>query len=584
MSSTTASRAVFASNNEQRPPKRSWLQWILMGPKFLFVHVTKHVGVGLVCAVAYFDPGNWGVDLQAGSEFGYHLLFVILLAGMFGIFLQVLCSRLGCVTGLDLASHVRLMYHDRPRNTQFWRWFVLYPLYALAEVAIISTDLAELLGSAIALCLLFPGLELWQGVLLTGLDVLLILALGDPLRGKPVKLFEWLIASMVLSVLVCIAVIIAKVQPVWSTAFEGYIPSKYIFQGDGLYTSVGILGATVMPHSLFLGSALATQDRVHHKETAKGNSKQIDLDDDKASTHTEGSGTRKSAISQWFADTKEEVLQQFRIPPPSKNSTDAVSHNARENNSQSFVKAHIYYGIVDVVSSLLGFALVINSMITILASAVFFYGNPGSSNGGPASLFDAYDLIKHLVGLPAAKLFAVALLAAGQSSSIIATVSGQAVAEGYIHWRVSPVIRRLMTRLLAIIPSTAVAVAVGKDGINTLLVASQVILSITLPFITFPLLYLTASKEVMRVRVEKPASSNNSTTITLPSSGYSGTYRGAITEAPRLNSNAPTLVEEGSNEEWEDFSNSIYSTALGMVIWLIIVAANFYVVVKLAVG
>ncbi|KAJ7687435.1 putative transporter of the NRAMP family [Mycena rosella] len=472
----------------------------------IVLHTKKHVGVGVVCAVAYFDPGNWGVDLQAGSQFGHRLLFVVLLAGLFAAFLQVLATRLGCVTGLDLASHCRVLLYDRPKHTRLYRWLGLYPLYILSEVAIISTDLAELLGSAIALCLLFPRLELWHGVLITAFDVVLLLALRDPLRSTRVRMFEVIIACLVLAVLICMVIIITKVHVDWPQAFEGFLPSKFLFSAGGLYTSVGVLGATVMPHSLFLGSTLATQDRV----------------------------TVERLEVLHVADSRE-------------------THADRENNTLDFIRAHLNHGIFDVVGSLLGFAVLINSMILILAGTVFFQGHDSMTAPTSASLFDAYNLIYHRVGPPAATVFAIALLASGQSSSIIATVAGQAVSEGFLNWRVSPVVRRLLTRMIAVIPAMAVAIAVGRPGINALLVASQVILSIVLPFITLPLIYLTSSKAVMCVR--KPE--------TLVS----------------------TAGELGN--PWDDsidYSNGKASIVVGCTIWLLMSTANVYVITTLIIG
>ncbi|KAJ7279983.1 natural resistance-associated macrophage protein-domain-containing protein [Mycena rebaudengoi] len=507
-------------------------------------HAKKHMGVGAVCAVAYMDPGNWGVDLQAGSQFGYRLLFVVLLAGLFAVFLQVLATRLGCVTGLDLASHCRVLLYDRPKHPRLYRWLGLYPLYILSEIAIISTDLAELLGSAIALCLLFPKLELWHGVLITALDVVFLLALRDPLRGTPVKMFEILIAGLVVAVLVCLTVVIAKVHVNWETAFQGFLPSKYIFKSGGLYTSVGILGATVMPHSLFLGSALATQNRLL-TETRTEKIAPLAVASSRKSGNTLCEPSRFQRLLKSFV-----VL--FHAPPPNPHATVVKNHSDRQNNSLSFVRAHLYHGIFDVVGSLLGFAVMINSMILILASAVFYYGNHDTAGKDTASLFDAYDIIRDNVGGAAATLFAIALLASGQSSSIIATMAGQAVSEGFLNWRVSPVVRRLLTRLIAIIPSMAVAIAVGRSGIDTLLVASQVVLSIVLPFITLPLICLTSSKNVMSVRKSeldpRPAESMNT---------------------------------------WDDkidFSSGKIVTAIGCIIWLVVLSANIYVIASLARG
>ncbi|KAJ7116779.1 natural resistance-associated macrophage protein-domain-containing protein [Mycena crocata] len=514
----------------------------------VFLHARKHTGVGIICAVAYFDPGNWGVDLQAGSQFGYRLLFIVLLAGLFAAFLQVLATRLGCVTGLDLASHCRVLLYDRPKHPLLYRRLGLYPLYLLSEVAIISTDLAELLGSAIALCLLFPRLELWHGVLITAFDVIILLALRDPLRSTPVKMFEVLMAVLVLAVLTCMVVIITKVNVDWAKAFEGFLPSKYLFNSGGLYTSVGILGATVMPHSLFLGSALATQDRLAVEPPPP----EVKLEPLRVADSRETTSNTLCEASR-FHRLLEYFKSLFRTPPPSQNTTRVKRHADRENNSFAFIRAHLKHGIVDVVGSLLGFAVLINSMILILAGTVFFYGDDGQIMENSASLFDAYDLIHRIVGAPAATLFAVALLAAGQSSSIIATVAGQAVSEGFLNWRVSPVVRRLLTRLIAVIPSMAVAVAVGRPGIDALLVASQVVLSVVLPFITLPLIFLTSSKTVMRVR--KPEN---------------------------LTSTSPEV--ETSWDDTIDYSSGRVTTAIGLGIWLLMLSANCYVIITLIIG
>ncbi|KAI0783150.1 natural resistance-associated macrophage protein [Abortiporus biennis] len=522
-------------------------------------HTVKHTGVGIVCAVAYFDPGNWGVDLQAGSQFGYKLLFIVLLSGLFAMFLQVLASRLGCVTGLDLASHCRLLLHDRPKHKLLYRWLLLYPLYILSEAAIISTDLAELLGSGIALCLLFPKLPLWGGVLLTASDVFLLLALRDPVGGKPVRLFELLIGALVLIVLICMAVIISKVGVNWGDAFDGFVPSKTLFQSGGLYTSIGIIGATVMPHSLFLGSALATQDRVKAKPDKMSRpllaSPTLSMESD-ASEVTQPPRSRVQIVREEIRKTFSSV---FKIETAEKYAHEPKSHAERENNPLNFVRAHIYHGMVDIIISLLGFAVIINSLILILASAVFYYG--ASAGNGPASLFDAHDLLRDVVGKAAATLFALALLAAGQSASIIATMAGQTVSEGFLRWRVSPVMRRLITRCLGLIPSMTVAIAVGRSGVDTLLVASQVALSIVLPFIVFPLLYLTSSKSIMQVKVPSP----------IPNSG----------EQPNEPSNPDT---EAQGEQTVDYSNGIVFSCIGYFIWIIMLAANVYAIVSLGLG
>ncbi|KAH9929794.1 natural resistance-associated macrophage protein-domain-containing protein [Fomitopsis serialis] len=560
-------------------------------------HATKHTGVGMICAVAYFDPGNWGVDLQSGSQFGYKLLFVVLLAGLIAVYMQVLSSKLGCVTGLDLASHCRLLLHSRPKHTLLWRWLVLYPLYALAEVAIVATDLAELLGSAIALCLLFPSLPLYAGVLLTAADVLVLLTFRNPLDGQPVRLFEVLIAALVFIVLVCMAVIISKADVNWGEAFDGFVPSKALVSSEGLYNSIGILGATVMPHSLFLGSAFATQEREKPVPSAPDASlalSKVETKDSVASSLPYAEAPRpwyrrctlrgamrcvRRSARGWFTVVRAEP-EGMRA---------AKSHAEWENNTLAFVKMHLNHGIVDMVISLLGLAVVINALILMLASAVFYYGFGQTGQTSPATLFDAYDLLQSTLGKPAATLFALALLAAGQSSSIIATLAGQTVSEGFLHWKVSPVLRRLITRCIGLVPSVAVAAALGRGGVSTLLVVSQVVLSIVLPFIVFPLVYLTSSARVMSVR--KPTSARTA---------VRSRERGGEVEPERAEGRSveeiDTVAEaegrregevvdaEADEEELVDLSNGRFMTCLGWVIWALVVLANAYAIVTLAMG
>ncbi|KAI0323016.1 smf Mn2+ and Fe2+ transporter [Amylostereum chailletii] len=541
------------------PPSPSWALRLRTCAHVIWDHLSKHTGVGIVCAVAYFDPGNWGVDLQAGSDFGYKLLFVVLLSGLFAVFLQVrsLASKLGIVTGLDLASHCRLLLYSRTNHPRTVRWLTLYPLYVFSEIAIVSTDLAELLGSAIALNLLFPRLPLWAGVLITASDVFLILAIGDPLQGRPVKMFELFIGALVIAVLICMCIIISKVGVDWGDAFYGFVPSKAIFEHGGLYTSVGILGATVMPHSLFLGSALSTQDRASI-EPLKPLSHTLHSSETVSTMATPQRFTLKSLFKSFFGYTTTETRAEPR------------NHTERENSSFAFVKAHLNHGIADIVISLLGLAVVINSLILILAGAAFHDGD----GSGTSNLFEAHALINRTIGSGAGVTFALALLCSGQSASIVATVAGQIVSEGFLRWRVSPIFRRFLTRLLGLIPSMIVAIAVGKDGVDTMLVASQVVLSIVLPFIILPLVWLTSSKTVMRVRLSPPLPlEHGKSNDELPASG---TLKSKDTHE--------VDAERDAEDRFIDFSNGWIAMVLGYAIWLLVVVANGYVIITLILG
>ncbi|KAI0033957.1 natural resistance-associated macrophage protein-domain-containing protein [Vararia minispora EC-137] len=547
------------------------------GAKVVWHHILRHTGVGLVCAVAYFDPGNWGVDLQAGSTYGYKLLFIVLLSGLFALFLQGLACKLGTVTGMDLASHCRLLLYHRTRRPKLIRWLLLYPLYAFSEVAIIATDLAELLGSAIALNILFPRLPLWAGVLLTAADVFVFLIFGDPLRGKPVKVFELVISGLVLVVLICMCIIISKITVHWGDAFLGFVPSRTIFQAGGLYTSVGILGATVMPHSIFLGSALATQDRADvlppdEKEDIKtipqssepGSSccSEVPRPADNQAPPKVDQAIEGPPCSTWRSFWLALRGSRYSVDYPD----ELRDHSERENNSLTFIQAHLRHGIVNLAVSLLGLAVVINSLILILAAAVSRNNSQATDN-----LFAAADLISSTVGHGAAIVFALALLCAGQSASLVATVAGQIVSEGFLRWHVSPVLRRLLTRLIGLVPSMVVATAVGRNGVDTMLVASQVALSIVLPFVIGPLILLTSSKVVMRVRrTPIPAQDKKSDTMS-----------DANLNSPPRASTTVQDAEHGATGEFIDFSNSWLTIVVAVLIWTVVVVANCYVLVTL---
>jgi len=545
-------------------------------------HFKKHVGVGIICSVAYFDPGNWSVDLQAGSSFGYRpMLFVILLTGLGAILFQTLACQLGCVTGLDLASHCRLLLHDHPRHPRLVRLLVLYPLYVLAEVAIIATDLAELLGSAIGLCLLFPKLPLWAGVVLTAADVIIFLSISNPSHsdGRPVKIFEYTIIALVFTVFFCFIALLVKADPNWSQAFLGYLPDSRLFQTnpDAIYVAVGILGATVMPHALFLGSMMATQDRVSEAP-------QQPLKDLPPPNQTMKSRIRRKMAKLFSIDRaeRETSTKDYRS-----------KYGERENNSLTFIREHLTHGIIDIVSSLIAIAVPINSAILILAAAVFYKGSDDrdGDNDVPAGLFEAHDLIKARIGSAAAFIFALALVCAGQMSSITVTLAGQSVSEGFIEWKISPFFRRLITRCISLVPSVVVAISVGRNGISSLLVASQVVLSVVLPFVAFPLIYLTSSEVVMRVRVTPPDVTQPGTPGTPPARQSVSGQNCPSLEIQEIQGDVglDTIPPEDvpnfddGMPETIDYSNGLLLATLSYLIWGVIFVANAYAIVMLCV-
>lgn len=580
------------------------------------------MGPGLIASVAYCDPGNWATDMEAGSRFGYSLLFTVLLSGLFAVLLQVLCCRLGTVTGMDLAVQTRRLVLGLPPDsdevpdwsspkTKARFWGILIPLYIINEGAIVATELAELIGSAIALNLLFPSLPLWGGVLVTSADVFLVLFLYRP--SMSVRIFEMFIGALVMIVLACFIVLIVRVSPDWGDVFYGFVPSHQVIESGGLYVSISILGATIMPHSLVLGSHFATIDRLDGaNDTASDAGSDIAASDDRegrsrdagapspaqapADSLPAAPGKRKlanrgrsSSIWRMYRSAYHrvvakhiqvpEVLQDDRLPhqPPA-----ALKH----------VRLHLQHASWDIAICLVLFAITINSAILIVASAGFYYGNNRTGDTEVVGdLFQAHRLLRDTVGKVPAALFAIALLTAGQSSSITVTLAGQIISEGFIHWRLTPFMRRLITRAIAVIPAMAVAAVAGRAGLDRMLVASQVALSMALPFVSLPLLLLTGSSRRMSREViacvpatNTPASSSYGATAPAK---RSSAHESALWRVPRKavyrafrflccieNESA---CEEAGPTYAHAFHNSLLINLLSWAVFGLICVADVYV-------
>ncbi len=368
-------------------------------------------GPGYLVAVGYMDPGNWATDLAGGSAYGYTLLSVVLLASLMAILLQALAARLGLVSGLDLAQACR---HRFPRSANIALWL-------LCEGAIVACDLAEVIGTAIALQLLF-GLPLVWGVWLTALDVLLILLL----QRRGLRWLEAFIIALLAVVALCFAIELLFARPDWRAAAAGLVPpAALLTRPDMLYVAVGILGATVMPHNLYLHSAMV-----------------------KTREPSPGEAGRAEAVR--FATWDSCVA--------------------------------------------LGLAFFVNAAILILAAATFH----AAGRTGVADISQAFRLLSPMLGAGAAStLFAVALLASGQNSTVTGTLAGQIVMEGFVELSLPAWARRLVTRTLAVVPAAIVAAAFGDAGATRLLILSQVVLSLQLPFAMVPLVAFTADRRLM---------------------------------------------------------------------------------------
>ena len=367
-------------------------------------------GPGYLVAVGYMDPGNWATDLAGGSRFGYTLLSVILLSNLMAVLLQGLALKLGIVTGRDLAQACRDHY-SAP---------VSFVLWVLCEVAIAACDLAEVIGSAIALNLLF-GIPLTVGVVITAVDVLLVLFL----QNKGFRLLEALVIALVATVGACFLFELIISRPEFGEVMKGFIPDRQIVSNPAmLYIAIGILGATVMPHNLYLHSSIVQTRKYEQNREGK-----------------------RDAVRYAFID-----------------STIALS-----------------------------FALFINAAILIVAAATFHK----TGNTEVAEIQDAYKLLTPLLAAGASTVFALALLASGQNSTLTGTLAGQIVMEGFLNIRLRPWLRRLITRGIAIVPAVIVTVMYGESGTARLLIFSQVILSLQLSFAVFPLVMFTSDKVKM---------------------------------------------------------------------------------------
>ncbi|CEJ00940.1 hypothetical protein RMCBS344292_14979 [Rhizopus microsporus] len=450
----------------------------------------KFIGPGFMIAVGYLDPGNWATDMEGGSSFGYRLLFIILVSNIIAVFLQNLTIRLGTVTGLDLASASRKF---------FPKWLNLF-LYVLAEIAIIATDIAEVIGSAIALNLLFPSLPLPAGVAITAVDVFIILLFynedveddENSTSGRMVRIFEIFVMILVAAVGICFIIELAYSDIVAVDVFKGFLPTREIFtEPEVLYVAIGIIGATVMPHNLYLHSFIV-QSRCREwkigrpKVSKRGEqwivkSNQFDLQTNKP-------------VQQNMMPL-EMTMSHTSIPI---NSPSQVNFESVRKYLDRSLKKNLHYGFMDLLVALT-FAFFVNCSILIVASANFYYTSGGQGQQQIQDLFSAHALLLQYLGPPAAVTFALALLCAGQSSTLTATLAGQVIMSGFLGMTTRPWIRRIVTRLIAIAPAMVAACVAGRSGLSNMLVASQVALSIQLPFAVVPLVYLTSRRSAMKL-------------------------------------------------------------------------------------
>lgn len=437
-------------------------------------------------------------------------MFILLFSNFLAIFLQAQSCKLGSVTGLNLPELCRAQY-------PLWANVILYIIF---EVAILATDLAEVIGTAIALNILFK-IPLVAGVAITMIDVVIVLFAWRPDGSMhATRYFELAVALLVAMVVCCFIALLTRIKDIEATTvLKGYLPSKTAFDSAGIYTSLSILGSVIMPHSLILGTGL-TQTRM----------KQWDI--------------RNGFVSKDIAIAETAGTEKYKP-------------------TYGAIQDTLKYAIAEMSISLMTFALFVNSAILIVAGATL-HDVDGASD---ADLFGIHDLLSRILSPAAGTIFAVALLASGQSAGMICTMAGQLVSEGFFGWTIRPWLRRLVTRSIAVLPCIVVAGVVGRPGLATVLNASQVALSILLPFISFPIILLTSKRSIMRVQMNP---SIRSTAIIHDMSA----------------SNAPSIEEDrasiGTAAEYKDLSNSKFTTTIGWLVWLTIASLNLYLIIILA--
>ncbi|KAH7636162.1 natural resistance-associated macrophage protein-domain-containing protein [Sordaria sp. MPI-SDFR-AT-0083] len=424
----------------------------------------KFLGPGAVISVAYVDPDNYQTAISAGAEFQYKLLFMVLVSNLIAIYIQSLCVKLGTVTGMDLAQMNRRWLP---------RWLDL-SIYVVAEASIIATDLGQVIGTAIALNILIPKLPLAAACVISVVETLLVLLFyTDTGELRRVRIFEAFVSVLVVVVFVTICIALSMVDHSSTTTREilrGYVPSREIFVDTGLYASCAILGGTLMPHALYVGTSLS-RARLYDYDVKR-------------------------------APSLPRSQSQGQAPSPS--SSQETLATAAYRPSLRAIKSCLGYSIAELTFTLFTVAIFVNSALLVIAGSAFYVPEETRSEDDEISedLYSLYYLFRDSIAPAAGIMFAVSLLFSGISAGIVSTMSGQIIMEGALDIRLNPFLRRLVTRCVAIIPALVIALAVGKEGLSKALVACNYLLAIALIPITFPIVWYTCRKKYMMVPAE----------------------------------------------------------------------------------
>jgi metal iron transporter len=543
---------------------------------YLFQSITilkkfiKYIGPGLMVSVAYMDPGNFSSSI-ASAQFQYKLLFSLLISNIMAGFLQILASKLGICTGQDLAANCKTHLPS----------ILNYIIYIFAEISVIATDVAEIIGTAIAFYIIF-NIPLIIGVLLSILDMLFVIMAYRP-NGPMIllRIFEGFVSLLVFGTVICFAIELGKVSPTtdWSQVALGFLPSKIIFTDiKGLYLSAALLGSNLMPHSLYLGSGVV-QARMKAFDIKMG--------------HFIPTSNKKSHNLFTFQNDEDDE------------NDDETKENENEKYKPSIhaINETMNYTIAELIVSLIFVALFVNAAILIVAGSAL--SNPTDDDGDGAlenaDLFTLHHLLTSHLSKAAGSIFAFALLCSGLCGGTVVTIAGQMIMEGHSNARLPPGIKRIITRALALIPCVLVVLTSGREGLSAVLNASQVVLSFMLPFISAPLIYFTSSREIMKVETfeDESLKKNDNRNQKIEFVELQN-----LDKSDRNNENDPCAftgeMEVGSIDNFEEdhrqhptqdeikkfknMSNSKLTIFIAVFVWVSITFLNFWLLTSMALG
>ncbi|KAF4635291.1 hypothetical protein G7Y89_g2807 [Cudoniella acicularis] len=465
-------------------------------------------GPGAIISVAYVDPDNLQTNLTSGAEFQFKLLFMILFSNVIAVFLQALSTKLGCVTGMDLAQ----------MNRAFLPRWLNIALWLVAEASIVCTDISQVIGTAIAINILIPKIPLVAACAISVSDTLFILLFYRPDGSlRRLRVFEIFVSLFVIGIFIMYCIELSFITAPVGEVFRGYLPSREIFVSSGLYQSCALLGGTLMPHTVYLGSSLVQArmrevDRLH------------------------------SRLHEVRASESKFAIMLYRP-------------------TLSTIKACMSYTIAELCITLFIVAIFVNSAVLIVAGAAF---TPDASD---ADLPGLYQIFVDTIGQASGTIFALSLLFSGVSAGIVATMAGQMICEGAMNWRMSPFLRRFLTRTIAIIPAIVIAGAEGQQGLAAALNGCNVVLSVALIFLTFPLLWFTSRDRYMRVQID-----DNEEPV--------GVVDGIMT----YQSERAIWASGGDIEGTVSLANNLATTIAGWIIWFIIAAMNIATLTFLGLG